>query len=69
MVVDGIFDAKIIIQNMEKIISSYPFTHIDYISINRTDDLKPLKYVETGKTLISLAVFVGKTRLIDNIWI
>jgi len=69
MVVDGIFDAKIIIQNMEKFISSYPFTHIDYISINRTDDLKPLKYVETGKTLISLAVFVGKTRLIDNIWI
>jgi len=68
MVEEGTFDTKTIIQNMEKIISSYPFTRIDYISINRTDDLKPLKHIETGKTLISLAVFVGKTRLIDNIW-
>ena len=68
MVEKGTLDTKTIIQNMEKIISSYPFTRIDYISINRTDDLKPLKHIETGKTLISLAVFVGKTRLIDNIW-
>jgi pantoate--beta-alanine ligase len=69
MIDDKIFDTKIIIQNMEKIISSYPFTHIDYISINHISNLKSLKYIEIGKTLISLAVFVGKTRLIDNIWI
>jgi len=69
MIDDKIFDTKIIIQNMEKIISSYPFTHIDYISINHISNLKPLEYIEIGKTLISLAVFVGKTRLIDNIWI
>ncbi|MEA1994547.1 MAG: pantoate--beta-alanine ligase [Campylobacterota bacterium] len=69
MIDDKIFDTKIIIQNMEKIISSYPFTDIDYISINHISNLKFLKYIEIGKTLISLAVFVGKTRLIDNIWI
>ena len=69
MIDDKIFDTKIIIQNMEKIISSYPFTHIDYISINHISNLKSLKYIEIGKTLISLTVFVGKTRLIDNIWI
>lgn len=41
---------------------------IDYIAI--TDkNLSPLDNVELGNTLILLAVRVGKTRLIDNLWL
>ncbi len=42
---------------------------IDYISFNRIDNLNELDRIEKGNTLLSLAVFFGKTRLIDNIWL
>ena len=38
---------------------------IDYIEIVHPETLQPLKTIENN-TLIALAVFVGKTRLIDN---
>ena len=64
-----IYDSQTIIQNMKNVINSYDLARIDYISINSTDCLSELKEVVLGKTLISLAVFFGKTRLIDNMWI
>ncbi|MGC8822706.1 MAG: pantoate--beta-alanine ligase [Desulfurella sp.] len=64
-----IYDSQTIIQNMKDVINSYDLARIDYISINSTDCLSELKEVVLGKTLISLAVFFGKTRLIDNMWI
>lgn len=63
------FDSKTIIQNMKEVINSYDLARIDYISINSIDCLSELNEVVLGKTLISLAVFFGKTRLIDNMWI
>jgi len=39
---------------------------IQYIQIVDTKELKPLEILE-GEVLIALAVFFGKTRLIDNI--
>jgi len=58
-------DAAYIIGQMRKMLASVA-TKIDYISIV---DLKTLKDVKTikGKVLIALAVWVGRTRLIDNI--
>jgi len=64
-----VYDSKIIIQSMKDVISKYDLARIDYISINSTDCLSELREVVLGKTLISLAVFFGKTRLIDNIWV
>ncbi len=64
-----IYDSKTIIQSMKEVINSYNLARIDYISINSIDCLSELKEVVLGKTLISLAVFFGKTRLIDNMWI
>ncbi|WP_291494438.1 pantoate--beta-alanine ligase [Desulfurella sp.] len=64
-----IYDSQTIIKNMKDVINSYDLARIDYISINSTDCLSELKEVVLGKTLISLAVFFGKTRLIDNMWI
>ncbi len=69
MIDKGTNDAKTIKQEMRKIIEKYEIPKIDYISINSLSELKELKKIEKDNTLISLAVFVGKTRLIDNLWI
>lgn len=41
---------------------------IDYVEITNRN-LEPVSKVELGKTLILVAVYVGQTRLIDNIWV
>jgi len=66
---NGVNDTETIKQEMHKIIVKYEIPKIDYISINSLSELKELKKIEKDNTLISLAVFVGKTRLIDNLWI
>ena len=64
----GVYDAERIKKEMEDVIKLYPLAEIDYISINRISDLAELDRVEDGNTLVSLAVRIGKTRLIDNMW-
>ncbi len=64
----GVLDADRIKREMESVIKGYPLAEIDYISINRVSDLEELKTVEKGDTLVSLAVRIGRTRLIDNMW-
>ena len=65
-IVNGNTIAKNIKASMQEIINRYPLARIDYISL-----ANPLTLVEvdtiTGNTLISLAVFIENTRLIDNI--
>jgi len=47
-------------------IESTGLAHIDYIELIRERDLKPVARVETG-TFVAVAVWFGKTRLIDNL--
>lgn len=54
-----------IIKEMKRIIQS-DTSKIDYISIVCADTLKNLKVLK-GKILVAVAVWIGKTRLIDNI--
>lgn len=43
------------------------FMRLDYIALNNVDTLEPLESVQRGQPcIISGALFVGKTRLIDN---
>jgi len=58
--------SKKIEDKMRKLILKQPQARIDYVSINNSETLEPLKKLK-GNILISLAVRVGKTRLIDNI--
>ena len=51
---------------MEKIIAAAPAAKIDYIEIVDDDTLEPVATL-AKPALIALAVFLGKTRLIDNI--
>jgi pantoate--beta-alanine ligase len=44
-----------------------PLARIDYVSINDAETLERLDKIDDRPALISLAVFIGKTRLIDNV--
>ena len=48
-----------------KIVSTAPDARLDYVDFFDPETLLPLKQVKRG-THMALAVFVGKTRLIDN---
>jgi pantoate--beta-alanine ligase len=53
-------------QIMTDTLASEPLARMQYVSCADYDTLQELEEV-TGKTLLSMAVFVGKTRLIDNL--
>ncbi len=55
-----------IIKEMRSLILRMPMVEIDYVSIVDTKNLKDISDI-SDEVLIALAVFVGKTRLIDNI--
>lgn len=58
--------AKAVIAKVIETIGKEPLARIDYVEIVSVGDLAPLQRIE-GEALIALAVFIGKTRLIDNI--
>jgi len=66
LILKGERNPKVIIQRMRDIILSKPRAKIDYVSIVDTKNLEPVKEIR-GRLLIALAVWMGKTRLIDNI--
>jgi pantoate--beta-alanine ligase len=55
-----------ILRAMEDLIRSKKHAKIDYVEIVDPDTLRPLETVESS-AMIALAVFVGRTRLIDNL--
>ena len=50
---------------MKKLIECEPDARLDYVEFFEPDTLSPVSKVKRG-THMALAVFVGKTRLIDN---
>ncbi|HRQ23377.1 MAG TPA: pantoate--beta-alanine ligase, partial [Anaerolineales bacterium] len=58
-------DAEALRRKMKEVLEAEPPAQLQYVSCADYDTLEELEEV-TGKTLLSLAVFVGKTRLIDN---
>jgi pantoate--beta-alanine ligase len=66
MVKDGVFDAKKIIKEMEKIVLTRSSASIDYISIIHPETLVDAPEARSGN-VVAVAVRIGKTRLIDNV--
>jgi pantoate--beta-alanine ligase len=58
-------DAEKIRQEMEALIKKEPLSRIDYVSIADPRTLEELAQIK-GPALVSVAVYMGKTRLIDN---
>ncbi|MDI6758315.1 MAG: pantoate--beta-alanine ligase [Candidatus Omnitrophota bacterium] len=61
----GVKDTQKILSLMRRLINTKRTAKIDYISIVDSDTLKSIKVV-VDNCLIVLAVWIGKTRLIDN---
>jgi pantoate--beta-alanine ligase len=62
---NGERDADQLRQAMKDVLALEPLAEVQYVSCADYDSLEELETV-SGKTLLSMAVFVGKTRLIDN---
>jgi len=62
---NGERNAEKLRQMMKEVIASEPLAKMQYVSCADYDTLEELETVD-GKALLSMAVFLGKTRLIDN---
>jgi len=58
-------DVEVLRATMRERIAAEPLAEMQYVSCADYDTLQELERV-SGKALLSMAVFVGKTRLIDN---
>jgi pantoate--beta-alanine ligase len=57
-----------LISSMRAILEAEPLARIDYIAITDTTSLDPVEDIHPEKTaLVSMAAYIGRTRLIDNI--
>ncbi len=66
MIKNGERNSAKIIGDMQKIIEAEKLARIDYITIADAETLEEIKTIDK-KAVIALAVWIGKTRLIDNI--
>ena len=66
MVDKGESSAARVSTEMKRVIRKVKGTRVEYIAIVNSETLEPVKEIK-GKTLIALAVRIGKARLIDNI--
>jgi pantoate--beta-alanine ligase len=58
-------DTEKLRQTMKDLLASEPLAQMQYVSCADYDTLEELGEIK-GKALLSMAVFIGKTRLIDN---
>jgi pantoate--beta-alanine ligase len=63
---EGERDAEAIRERMRALIAAEPLARIDYVSVADVETLRELETVD-GPALVSLAVRIGTTRLIDNV--
>jgi pantoate--beta-alanine ligase len=61
----GARDADTIVRRVKAVVTAVEPSKIDYIALVNAVDLTPIKKIK-DKALLALAVWIGKTRLIDN---
>jgi pantoate--beta-alanine ligase len=64
---DGERNIDKLIEIVRSTIAGEPMARIDYIGLNDAETLEKLDRTDDRAALLSLAVFIGETRLIDNI--
>jgi len=66
---NGRHDAQELRRIMSEIINNEPLARLQYVSCAQPDSLEELQGAVQDRALLSMAVFIGKTRLIDNMLI
>lgn len=65
MIRNGERDASAVIREITGIIESEPLAKVDYVEVVDFDRIEKIDAIE-GNVLAAVAVYIGKTRLIDN---
>ena len=65
MIENGEKSAETLIAKITELIQSEPLAKIDYIKAVDADSIVPVSNLD-GNVLVAVAVYIGKTRLIDN---
>ncbi|MCZ6688896.1 MAG: pantoate--beta-alanine ligase [Planctomycetota bacterium] len=65
LVSEGVRDPAVLVARMTELITEIPSARIDYIETLSADDLSTIERLQ-GDVLVAVAVWIGKTRLIDN---
>ncbi|MBQ4330574.1 MAG: pantoate--beta-alanine ligase [Spirochaetaceae bacterium] len=65
MVQEGVRNSGKLVQTMKEAIAQEPLARIDYVEAVSMDTIQPVETIQ-GRVLVAMAVFIGKTRLIDN---
>jgi pantoate--beta-alanine ligase len=65
LIVSGEKNAKQVKKQICTMIEQEPLARIDYIEVVDFDTIQPIEEIK-GPILVAIAVFIGKTRLIDN---
>lgn len=65
LIENGERDAKVVIETIKANLEKETLARVDYVEVV---DFENIQRVETisGETLVAIAVYIGKTRLIDN---
>lgn len=63
----GAREAERLIGSMRAIIEAEPLARIDYAAVTDIEDLDAIDMIQGNVTLVSLAVYIGATRLTDNV--
>lgn len=66
LISSGELNADMVISHIKKLIKQKKSVRIDYVEVVDMNSLKKINKI-SGGALIAIAVFIGKTRLIDNI--
>ena len=66
MVQGGERDAKVVLDAMKAIIEAEPMAKIDYVKMVDFENIVQVEKIESEPVLCAMAVYIGKTRLIDN---
>ena len=65
MIKDGEKDGERVLKAMKEMIASEPLARIDYVEMVKWDTIE-IHHTVDCPVLVAMAVFIGKTRLIDN---
>ncbi len=65
LVKEGVTDASELLEAMKENLEKEPLARIDYVEAVSMDTIEKVDRIE-GMVLVAMAVYIGKTRLIDN---
>jgi pantoate--beta-alanine ligase len=67
LVKDGVCDAHTLQREVQSRLDEHPLIRIDYVAMVHPHTLQPVTTLSSEGAMICLAVWIGQTRLIDNV--